>query len=150
MSEQSTFATRLLELIGEANRSAFARKSGISETSIRQYLAGTMPGIDKAMQIADAADVEPLWLIAGRGPKDRSQSQSMSGGQAPLDAELLREIVEIVENALSAQKKSLPPAKKAELIAESYSFCMDEAALTGAGAKDMAPRVLGRFLKLVA
>ena len=151
-----SFSDRLAEIEREQKGSRserdFARALGLEPGTYRSLKAGTNPRLDTLVTIARRAGVSVGWLAAEDGPKvpGQTQSQSMISGQALLDAELLREIVEIVEKALAAQKKTLPAAKKAELIAESYSFCMDEAALTGAGAKDMAPRVLGRFLKLVA
>lgn len=64
-----SFSERLLELIGEGSRSAFARKCGVSETSIRQYLSGTMPALDTASKIAAANGVSLVWLATGEGAK---------------------------------------------------------------------------------
>lgn len=63
-----SFAERLRALIGETSRNRFARKCGISESSLRKYLAGGTPGLDKVLQIASACGVSLLWLAAGEGP----------------------------------------------------------------------------------
>ncbi|MEO0854421.1 MAG: S24 family peptidase, partial [Cyanobacteria bacterium J06648_11] len=63
----NTFAQRLLKAIGSESIHAFSRRAGVSNTALRSYLKGSVPGIDKAMRIAAAADVNLLWLIAGEG-----------------------------------------------------------------------------------
>lgn len=70
-SNLGTFADRLAELIGgPRRRNAFARECGLSETSLRQYLAGGVPGLDKVIQIARAKNVHVEWLATGEGPRD--------------------------------------------------------------------------------
>lgn len=63
------FAERLEKVIEEfESPHAFSKKVGISDTMIRKYLSGSMPGLDKLLQIADTAGVSLDWLIADRGP----------------------------------------------------------------------------------
>ena len=65
-----SFSDRLKELMEDPKKtSAFARKCGLGEASIRQYLNGGTPGIDKAEAIAHANGVSLEWLITGRGEK---------------------------------------------------------------------------------
>lgn len=154
MSARS-FADRLAEIEkeqkGTRSERDFARSLGVEPGTYRSLKTGTNPRLDTLMSIAKGARVSVGWLAAEEEPKvpTQMQSQSMSLGP-PVDAELLREIIEIVEKALTAQRKTLPAAKKAEVIALSYSFCVEEAALSGSEAKEIAPRVLEPFLKLVA
>ncbi len=68
-----TFAERLKEVIGDTPILAFANKCGVPQNSVRQYLGGSVPGIDKAEAIAEAADVSLEWLITGKGNKDGSE-----------------------------------------------------------------------------
>ena len=68
----SGFAERLRIIIGD-NVSSFARKAGVPEGSLRQYLAGSLPGIDKAARIASAGEVSLDWLIGGHGPMTTDQ-----------------------------------------------------------------------------
>lgn len=68
--ELSTFADRVNELIGgKRRRNAFARECGLSETSVRQYQEGAIPGLDKVIQIARAKNVSVNWLATGEGPR---------------------------------------------------------------------------------
>lgn len=58
---------RLALVIGE-NVAAFSRKSGVGESLLRQYLAGSVPGLNKAVAIARAGGVCLDWLATGQGP----------------------------------------------------------------------------------
>ncbi|MEO1133614.1 MAG: helix-turn-helix transcriptional regulator [Cyanobacteria bacterium J06639_1] len=66
-SPVQTFAQRLTLALGSESVHAFSRRAGISNTALRSYLKGSIPGIDKAMRIAATAEVNLLWLIAGEG-----------------------------------------------------------------------------------
>jgi transcriptional regulator with XRE-family HTH domain len=69
--ESDTLASRLRECIGDDTVSAFARKVGLPEATIRSYLDGKKPVYDKLSRIADAAGVSLDWLATGRGQKER-------------------------------------------------------------------------------
>lgn len=71
-----SFSERLKELIGELSLLAFANKCGLRENSIRQYLNGGTPGIDKAEAIAAAMGVNLDWLITGKGAKYAGSSEN--------------------------------------------------------------------------
>ena len=73
-----TFADRLRALIGEGSANAFARECGIGESSVRQYLAGGVPGLDKVIQIARAKKVHVEWLATGDGPRDIQPEGALS------------------------------------------------------------------------
>ncbi|MFZ3141549.1 MAG: helix-turn-helix transcriptional regulator [Polaromonas sp.] len=62
------------EVLGTESVTAFGRRCGIGEGTLRSYLNGTLPVIDKAISIADAANVNIEWLATGRGPKMRGAS----------------------------------------------------------------------------
>lgn len=65
-----SFKERLRALQGDTSVSAFARKCGLKEASIRQYLDDekpSKPSIDNVQQIARAAGVSIEWLITGEG-----------------------------------------------------------------------------------
>lgn len=68
--ETEAFSDRLRALIGEGSANGFAKECGIGETSIRQYLRGGVPGLDKVVQIARAKKVHVDWLATGEGPRD--------------------------------------------------------------------------------
>lgn len=63
----SNFVDRLRETIGKSSVNAFARKCGLSEGQIRNYLKGAVPGLDKVESIAKSADVSFSWLATGDG-----------------------------------------------------------------------------------
>jgi len=56
--------------MGTQSVNAFAKECGLLEGSIRQYLAGGIPGTDKLAKIAAANHVSMDWLAAGRGPRE--------------------------------------------------------------------------------
>lgn len=66
--EGATFSERLDLAIGDENSHAFARRAGIPDSTLRRYLSGSMPTVDKLLVLADAAGVTLDWLAAARGP----------------------------------------------------------------------------------
>lgn len=79
----TAFADRLLALIGERSRNGFARDVGIGETSLRQYLAGGTPGLDKVVQIAAATGVSIEWLATGEGPREKVAESMRDSSRVP-------------------------------------------------------------------
>ena len=52
----------------EKSMNYFAKKCGISESLIRNYMLGkSLPGLDKLVVISNVADVEIKWLATGEG-----------------------------------------------------------------------------------
>jgi len=70
-----TFSVRLIELIGDESKAAFAKKCGFSEGALKNYLNGSMPSADKALRIADICGVNFRWLVDGDGPKETDTSE---------------------------------------------------------------------------
>jgi transcriptional regulator with XRE-family HTH domain len=59
-----TFQEKLRRLLEDHNRAAFARRVGISATTLNNYaLRGTQPLAKKALKIARTLHVEFDWLI---------------------------------------------------------------------------------------
>lgn len=71
-----TFQQRLEEAIDGESIHAFGKRAGINDTSMRAYLKDTMPGLDKLVAIAEAADVTLDWLARGVEPKRYVQNQT--------------------------------------------------------------------------
>jgi len=63
----TTFAARLKQVIGQEPIHGFSKRSGVSDTSLRSYLKGSIPGIDKVVMIAKTAGVNVEWLVTGEG-----------------------------------------------------------------------------------
>lgn len=68
VNADGTFADRIALLIEGRSVNSFASECGISEGSIRQYLGGAIPRMDKAVRIARTAGVRLEWLAAGEAP----------------------------------------------------------------------------------
>lgn len=82
----AAFADRMSELSAEHRSvNAFATAVGIARSLMMKYLDGTVPGLDKAAQIAERANVSLMWLATGRGPKRPGEDGqlSMPGFEAP-------------------------------------------------------------------
>jgi phage repressor protein C with HTH and peptisase S24 domain len=62
------FVERLRLVVGDESVNGFAKRAQIPEGSLRQYLAGSIPGVDKAARIANAGGVLLDWLLIGRQP----------------------------------------------------------------------------------
>ncbi|MDX1755851.1 MAG: S24 family peptidase [Marinobacter sp.] len=71
-SEQ--FSERLKLAMGSDSTNKFAKKCGFSESLVRKYLNGSLPGIDKALVMARVTGVSLDWLISGEGPQRSEQS----------------------------------------------------------------------------
>ncbi|TBC64493.1 helix-turn-helix transcriptional regulator [Rhizobium ruizarguesonis] len=89
----TSFADRLLEAVGDESIHAFSKKSGISDSSLRGYLKGAMPGADIALKIAEVAKVDLKWLIAGTGSKEiRPPEDAFEGGALDSRGRIVNEI----------------------------------------------------------
>lgn len=81
----TSFAQRLeLALQPFESVHAFSKKAGISDTMMRKYLAGSVPGLENLLQIADAAGVTLDWLAAERGPMRLGDPASLRDGDLTL------------------------------------------------------------------
>ena len=78
-STKSAFAKRLSLTVSGQSISGFSIKCGVSESLLRKYLAGdSLPGTDKLVAIARAADIALEWLATGDGPVQRGADPSGS------------------------------------------------------------------------
>ena len=82
-------AARIRSLMASQSTAAFARKCGLGESLLRQYLAGSMPGADKAAQIARANGVTLDWLVLGDdsssiAPRNRVEEPAAGYAYVPL------------------------------------------------------------------
>src|SRR3569832_2989497 len=68
--DESPITARIIEVVGDTPVAVFARKAGVGESLMRQYIGGSNPGADKVEGIANAGGVLFLWLLFGKGPKD--------------------------------------------------------------------------------
>lgn len=106
----TAFADRLLSLIGNENKAAFARRCGFTDGALKGYLKGGKPSVDKALAIADACGVSLRWLATGEGPMrlgdasicadvpkltsvPRYDIAASAGGGAVVEAENIKETI---------------------------------------------------------
>lgn len=110
-------ADRIAHLISGSSANAFAQKCEMSEGSIRQYLSGSIPRMDKVVTMARVAGVRLEWLATGEGPM---QAEKKPG--ADLDEQLLCDVIRAVT---MAQCRDATPEKAdgvARLSAEIYAI----------------------------
>ena len=67
------FSARLGQIIGDQSLLSFSKKCGISDSLLRKYLRGSLPGLDNLLKIADTAGVSVEWLATGEGPKVKEE-----------------------------------------------------------------------------
>lgn len=62
------FATRLRQLISEfGSRYALAKSSGIAQSTLQSYEAGSKPGMEALVRLAQVGNVDLNWLLNGTG-----------------------------------------------------------------------------------
>lgn len=61
------FIERLKLIIGDQPIRKFARQVGLSDTLLHNYLSGSVPSLEKAIAIAEGANVDFSWLCLGKG-----------------------------------------------------------------------------------
>ncbi len=62
------FSRRLRMAIGDQTIFRFAQECGLSDTLVRKYLEGSMPGLEKLIELARATGVRVGWLATGEPP----------------------------------------------------------------------------------
>lgn len=70
--ESDAFIERLKSIISTESLSSFAKRCGFGESLLRKYLNGAVPGIDKAIAIAEKNGRTVEWLLTGDWPEYKS------------------------------------------------------------------------------
>ncbi|MFS8861194.1 helix-turn-helix transcriptional regulator [Synechococcus sp. H60.3] len=117
-SSDSSFAARLRQVIGNEAIYAFGRRAGISDTALRSYLKGSVPGIDKAVKIAQVGGVSLSWLITGEGSPGDAKTEyvyvplvdvvASAGAGALVREESIESVLAFERNWLRAHLKGNP------------------------------------------
>jgi len=108
------FPERLASVIGAMSVRAFARKTGVSDTFLRQCLAGrTDPTRAKLIAIARAADTSLEWLATGQHP-------AATAVQPGPEIQRLRALIETIEAVIRDNGLDVSPQQKAHLIVGLY------------------------------
>lgn len=134
------FSSRLKAAIGQRSVLSFAKECGFSDSLVRKYLGGSLPGLDKAVIMARVLGVSLEWLATGKevasdtyGVQQETAPYTLakspdSPRQAKLgfNEALLRQVIEAVEEALDLLDLEIdPPGKKADLIFAIYEMYDD-------------------------
>lgn len=121
--DPDAFPARLAALIGKLSVRAFARKAGVSDTFLRQCLAGrTEPTRTKLLAIARAGATSVEWLATGRGSMHDTDVVRAGDPTPALDRERLERVIEVAEDVLRESGHTLTPAQKAGLIGTAYDM----------------------------
>lgn len=73
---------RLVKVFGDGKNTVLADKIGVSEGNIRGYIKGIMPKCDVLSKIATSLDVNPDWLLTGRGDMLKSPTSLSAASTA--------------------------------------------------------------------
>ncbi|MDN3519557.1 hypothetical protein QWY84_18265 [Aquisalimonas lutea] len=92
---------------------SFANACGLSDSLIRKYLAGSLPGLDKVVVIAREAGVSVEWLATGRSRDDSVTRLPVEG---VLSAEYIEEVVAKTRREFIARGINLKPEDEAKVI----------------------------------
>jgi len=136
------FPRRLRESIGRRSVLSFARACGLSDSLVRKYLSGSLPGLAKALVMAREAGVSLEWLATGR---------EWSGPREPVEAEptayldRMEEVIAFSRQQFQERGIELPPESEAKVIRMIYeAYVRDGREINGASLEDMG---LGEDLK---
>lgn len=133
----STFAARLREereRLG-LNQTAFGEACGVKKLAQLKYEQGASSPDASYLLQARELGVDLNYIFTGARPSDGVRFDDLAR---------LRVAIESVEEGLSATRKLLDPASKAELIAAAYELVRDEAE------EQKARTSVVRMLRLVA
>ncbi|ECP0306110.1 helix-turn-helix transcriptional regulator [Salmonella enterica] len=79
------FGERLKEAMTGMSYVELARKSGLSESTIRKYVQGKMyPGIDSVAMVAQACNVSMMWLITGQKDDQYNNTNNVDYSAPPV------------------------------------------------------------------
>lgn len=140
------FSVRLKEAIGGRSVLSFAKECGLSDSLVRKYLSGSLPGLDKAIVMAKVAGVSLEWLATGEGAGekgDTSQPQPL----AALDLETLERVLGMVRKAEDAHQVRLSSAAAARVVRMLYDWVQNnQVPLTQKMADDVVEAQAGHDL----
>ena len=71
----NSISDRLVSIIGDQSLRSFALDIGVSETMVRKYLKGGMPGLDNAVKICALKGINVHWFATGEGAQYYSDNK---------------------------------------------------------------------------
>jgi hypothetical protein len=111
-------------LEGISKDTEIAALFGIRQSMITMWRKrGNIP-YEVLLHYCEQRNIDPLWLITGKGPKFRGESHD-TGATHP-DLDLMSEVIVTVEEVFARDRLSLSPEKKARLISLIYEEVLDD------------------------
>lgn len=122
-SEQLTllkreFPRRLKQAIGSRSIHSFAKSCGMSDSLIRKYLSGSLPGLDKALIMAKEGGVSLEWLTGG----ELSPFGTESAIGPSFDLDLMEAVIATTRQNFLERNIKLPPEEEAKVIRLIYEL----------------------------
>lgn len=121
MVEISVFQHRIKLLIDSrfsGNKSEFSRVTGIPESTIRSYLAGNYPKLDKIAELCEALDVSADWLILGRGVISQKENLDVNASTFVTTQVMINKEERFLNIIESQQRQLETQARTIELLAQ--------------------------------
>lgn len=109
MADVSVFQDRIKLLIDArfgGNKSEFSRATGIPESTVRSYLLGNYPKMDKIAEICETLAVSADWLILGRGLITGKESMNVDASTFVVREEMVNNENRLL-NIIDSQQRQL-------------------------------------------
>lgn len=108
----TTFSTRLAECSAKlGSRIKLAEAAGLSFSQLMRYMNGSsMPTMPRIMALANAAKVNPAWLLTGEENSPKNRSQIL------LETQTFLQVLQQVEYMLQNSLRPLSPVRKSQFI----------------------------------
>lgn len=129
------FKERLTKVIGDRSVLSFAKECGMSDSLVRKYLAGTLPGLDKLVVMAEVAGVSVQWLATGK--------EVAALGQPQIDYDKLEEVTTKILRLFQDRGVKVKPEALARIIRLVYEYVQRQG-------KDMDAASLDNIIELAA
>lgn len=101
------------------SQNAFAVSLGLSPRAYVNYERGEREVTATALlRLHEIHEVDPLWMLAG------VEDKPVYAYERKLNMELFTKLLQLVDGALRRTHKTLPPDRKAKLIALAYAHCV--------------------------
>lgn len=119
------FSERVRLLMAEQKSvNSFAKRAGVTEGAIRNYLRGGVKPSQKVVEaIARTANVSAHWLVTGEGERAPEVASLLFG--TPSARELMKLAIQDTEKLLFLLEVTLAPEQKAELTLNLFDYYTD-------------------------
>lgn len=128
MNSEKASRNDLKDRIGFAIKKIGGQKAaslalGISIRSLSSYMTGDAePKLLISKRLAELACISLEWLATGEGMPEKDHLDEMLQN-VKIDANLMAEIVKIVNEYLASLDRELPPEKLGKIYAYLYNYC---------------------------